>query len=146
MCYSVSAALLSCSKRQGSDARHPATTVWRVEALMLHWEPSLGTLLNGHHNCVLAGSTADVHILVFTNNHAYSAPLIYILRNGDDMHQHFGKVALTSSSSLGIPTSHLFLQVTLDRYHEGSLLPPVSFLNSELTQKTWCHLFHVLPS
>lgn len=51
------------------------------------------------------------------------------------MHQHFGKVALTSSSSLGIPTSHLFLQVTLDRYLECSLLPPVSFLTSELTQK-----------
>lgn len=130
ICYSTSAALLSCSTRQDSvccvcDDSHPANTAWRrVNALMLYWKPSLGTLLNRHRDCppVHAGSRADVHMLVFTNNRVYSAPLIYILRYGDGTNQHFGKVALTSSPSLGIPTSCCFYQNTLDRYHVGSLV------------------------
>lgn len=73
--------------------------------------------------------------LFFTNNHVYSAPLIYILGYGDGMHQHFGKAALISSSSLGIPTSHFSLQITLDTTWAAfstRLLAPVSFFNSEL--------------
>lgn len=45
----------------------------------------MGTLLNWHHKCspAHAGSKADMHTLVFTNNHAYPASLIYMLRHGD---------------------------------------------------------------
>lgn len=107
ICYSASAALLSCSTRQDSvcyvyDDSRPANTAWRrVNALMLHWKPSLGTLLNGHRDCppVHAGSRADVHMLVFTNNHVYSAPLTYILRYGDGTNQHVGSLVHQPSHS-----------------------------------------------